>query len=75
VACAIRHMPAVVDHITAKANEMLGLIEKSQHFQVIVSTSGEQRARAYVARRDNADIHLELGDSVLLKAAVAMQGR
>src|SRR6202035_5608029 len=72
---AIRHMPGVVDYITKKANEMLGLIEKSQDFRVIVSTGGESRARAYVAPANNAGIHLEAADSVLLKAAASMEGR
>ena len=72
---AIRHMPAVVAHITAKANEMLELIEKRDDFRVIVSAGGEARARAYVAPRNNAGIHLEKADSVLLKAAAAMEGR
>ena len=72
---AIRHMPAVVAHITAKANECLNSIEKSDDFRVIVSTGGKSRARAYVAPRNNAGIHLELADSVLLKAALGMQGK
>jgi hypothetical protein len=72
---AIRHMPAVVDHITKKANEMRDLIEKSQDFRVIVSTGGESRARAYVAPANNGGIHLELADSVLLKSAAQMEGR
>lgn len=72
---AIRHMPAVVAHITAKANECLKLIEKSDDFHVIVSTGGKSRARAYVAPANNAGIHLELADSVLLKAAAAMEGK
>jgi hypothetical protein len=72
---AIRHMPAVVAYLEKKANEMLGLIEKSNDFHVIVSTSGEQRARAYVAPANGGGIHLEAADSVMLKAAAAMQGR
>jgi hypothetical protein len=72
---AIRHMPAIVDHITKKAHEMLGLIEKSQDFRVIVSTGGASRARAYVAPANNGGIHLELADSVMLKAAAAMEGK
>jgi len=72
---AIRHMPMVVAHITAKANEMKSLIEKSEDFHVIVSTGGAGRARAYVAPRNNGGIHLELADSVLLKAAASMEGR
>jgi hypothetical protein len=72
---AIRHMPAVVDYITKKAEECLELIEKSQDFRVIVSTGGEGRARAYVAPANGGGIHLEAADSVLLKAAVAMDGR
>lgn len=72
---AIRHMPVVVDHITKKANEMRDLIEKSHDFRVIVSTGGESRARAYVAPANNGGIHLELADSVLLKAAAQMEGR
>jgi hypothetical protein len=71
----IRHSPAVVAAITKKANECLNLIEKSDDFRVIVSTGGESRARAYVAPRNNAGIHLELADSVLLKAAASMAGR
>jgi hypothetical protein len=72
---AIRHLPTVVAYLEKKANEMLGLVEKSEDFRVIVSTSGEQRARAYVAPANNGGIHLEAGDSVLLKAAVNMAGR
>lgn len=72
----IRHMPAVVAAITKKANEMLSLIEKSGDFRVVVSDAGApSRARAYVAPRNNAGIHLELADSVMLKAAAAMSGR
>jgi hypothetical protein len=72
---AIRHMRIVVDHLEAKANECLGLIEKSEDFHVIVSTGGESRARAYVAPANGGGIHLEAADAVLLKAAVAMEGR
>lgn len=71
----IRHMPAVVARITAKANECLDLIEKKHDFRVVVSTGGESRARAYVAPRNNAGIHLEAADSVMLKAALSMQGK
>jgi hypothetical protein len=72
---AIRHMPIVVNHLVAKANECKDLIEKSDDFRVILSTGGESRARAYVAPANGGGIHLELADSVLLKAAVAMDGR
>jgi hypothetical protein len=72
---AIRHMPAVVDYITKKANETLDLIEKRDDFRVIVSTGGKSRARAYIAPANNAGIHLEAADSVLLKAAINMAGR
>ena len=72
---AIRHMPAVVAYLEKKANECLGLIEKSDDFHVIVSTGGESRARAYVAPANGGGIHLEAADGVLLKAAVGMEGR
>lgn len=72
---AIRHMPVVVKHLEAKANEMLQLIEKRDDFRVIVSKGGKSRARAYVIPANNGGIHLELADAVLLKAAIAMQGR
>jgi hypothetical protein len=72
---AIRHMPAVVAYLEKKANECKGLIEKSDDFQVIMSTGGESRARAYVAPANNAGIHLEAADSVLLKAAAGMEGK
>lgn len=72
---AVRHMPAVVAYITKKAEECRSLIEKSEDFHVIVSTGGESRARAYVAPANGGGIHLEAADSVLLKAAVAMEGR
>jgi len=72
---AIRHMPAVVAYITKKADECRSLIEKQDDFRVIVSTGGESRARAYVAPDNGGGIHLELADSVLLKAAMAMAGR
>lgn len=71
----IRHMPLVLERIQKKANEMVDSIEKSEHFHVIMSTGGESRARAYVAPKDNAGIHLEMADSVLLKAAAGMQGK
>lgn len=72
---AIRHMPAVVDYLTKKANECKDMIEKSDDFRVVVSTSGESRARAYVAPANGAGIHLDAADSVMLKAAAAMEGR
>lgn len=72
---AIRHMPAIVNHITKKANELKDSIEKSDDFKVIVSTGGESRARAYVAPANGGGIHLELADSVLLKAALSMEDR
>ena len=72
---AIRHMPAVVAYLQKKAEETISMIEKSQHFHVITSTGGESRARAFVAPADNAGIHLELADSVMLKAAASMAGR
>ena len=50
-------------------------IEKSDDFHVILSTTGESRARAYVAPANDGGIHLELADSVLLKAAASMTGR
>jgi hypothetical protein len=72
---AIRHMPFVVGHLDAKANECKDLIEKSDDFRVIVSTGGESRARAYVAPANGGGIHLEMADSVLLKAALSMTDR
>jgi hypothetical protein len=72
---AIRHMPAVVKYITKKAEECRASIEKSDDFHVIVSTGGEGRARAYVAPANDGGVHLELGDSVLLKAALSMEGK
>jgi len=72
---AIRHMPAVVDYLQKKAGECRGMIEHAEHFRVIMSTGGQSRARAYVAPSDNAGIHLELADSVMLKAAASMSGR
>lgn len=71
---AIRHSPQVVAHITALANLMLGSIEKDQHFKVVVQNDpNTSRPRAYVAPADSAGVHLELTDSVILKAAAAMQ--
>lgn len=72
---AIRHAPAVVDYLRKKAEECRQNIEKSDDFHVIVSTGGESRARAYVAPANAGGIHLELADSVLLKAAQSMEGR
>ena len=72
---AIRHMPGVVAYLEKKANEMLGMIEKSEDFRVIMSTGGESRARAYVAPANGGGIHLEMTESVLLKAAASMAGR
>ena len=72
---AIRHMPAVVDYLAKKAEECRNNIEKADDFRVILSTGGESRARAYVAPATDGGIHLELADSVLLKAAASMTGR
>lgn len=72
---AIRHMPAVVAYLQRKAEECRGLIEKPDDFRVILSTGGESRARAYVAPANDAGVHLEAADGVLLKAAIAMQGK
>ena len=71
---AIRHMPGVVAYTIKKANECLSMIETSHDFRVVVSY-GDSRVRAYVAPANDAGIHLELGDSVLLKAAISMGNR
>jgi hypothetical protein len=71
----IRHMPLVVDHLRDKAKQMLDMIEKKEDFRIIMSTGGVSRARAYVAPANNGGVHLEMADSVLLKAAASMQGR
>ena len=72
---AIRHAPWVLRRLKKSANDCLGLIEKSHDFHLIVSEGGESRARVYIAPANDAGIHLELADSVLLKAAVSMEGR
>jgi hypothetical protein len=72
---AIRHMPGVIAYITKKAEECRAMIEKSDDFHVVVSTGGESRARAYVAPANDAGIHLEAADAVLLKAAAGMEGK
>ena len=72
---AIRHAPWVLRYLKKKANECLGLIEKGHDFHLIVSEGGVGRARVYVAPANDAGIHLELADSVLLKAAASMLGR
>jgi hypothetical protein len=71
---AIRHHPSVVAHLDAKAEEMLEMIPKNQHYKV-TPAGGPERARTYVSVADSAGIHLECINSSLLKAAVAMAGR
>lgn len=73
---AIMHSDFVVQHITALANLMLGSIEQDQHFKVVPRTdpsTSPARPRVYVAPADSTGVHLELTDSVILKAAAAMQ--
>jgi hypothetical protein len=73
----IRNMPAVVQHITKKAHELLSDVGSS-NFEVVLSYSpdgGQQRARAYVCPSNNQGIHEELSQAVLLKAALGMAGR
>ena len=70
----IRHMQLVVDHLVKKAQECLDMT--SDHFHIVLSNNPENtRARAYVAPADDAGIHQELADSMLLKAAMNMDGR
>ena len=70
----IRHMPFIVDHLMAKAQECLDMT--SDNFHIVLSNNPEsQRARAYVAPANDAGIHQELGDSMLLKAAMNMDGK
>ena len=70
----IRHMPFVVDYLMKKAQECQAMT--SDHFHVVLSNNPDnQRARAYVAPADDAGIHQELADSMLLKAAMNMDGR
>jgi hypothetical protein len=71
---AIRHHPSVLAHLAEKAQEMLEMIPKNQHYKV-TTAGGPERARTYVSVADNAGIHLECIDSSLLKAAAAMAGR
>ncbi len=69
----IRHLPQVIRYVSIMAR--LLKIKAGTNFEVIVSTKGASRPRAYVMPRNRAGIHEELADSVLLKAALAMRGK
>jgi hypothetical protein len=69
----IRHMPQVVRYITQMAQ--LLKIRAGTNFEVIVSTKGKSRPRAYVAPKNSDGIKEELKDGVLLKAALGMRGK
>lgn len=72
---AIRHMPGVVAHMRVKALEMLELIGSDNFDYTLQNDPETQRPRAYVHPINNQGIHEELSQSVLLKAAIAMEGR
>lgn len=69
----IRHMPQVIRHIEQTAQLLRG--RAGGNFEVILSTKGASRPRAYVAPKTSEGITEELNDSVLLKAAMGMRGK
>lgn len=69
----IRHLPAVVDAVNAKAREMLSHIP-SDEFDVL-EAGGPQRYRAYVRPSSVKGYHQERKHSYILKALAAMVGR
>jgi hypothetical protein len=73
----IRHMPGVVRHLVVKANETIEMAAGGAgDFDVLLSDDPDNvRPRAYVKPANSAGIRLELSQSVLLKAAVSMEGK
>jgi hypothetical protein len=69
----IRHLPAVEAYCDEKAEELLS--EVGHHDFEVVKAGGPQRYRAYVKPVGHDGIEAELVDSVLLKAAVRMEGK
>lgn len=71
----IRHMPIVLAHMIAKANQLLSATA-SRNFRIIVQADSQtQRPRAYVVPANSKGIHEELKNAVLLKAALGMAGK
>lgn len=72
---AIRHLPIVTSHCVSKAVECQQSTG-SDNFVVITQNDPQtQRPRAYVAPRNDAGVHEELADAVLLKSALGMSGK
>jgi hypothetical protein len=69
---AIRNMEMVRRYVDAKAQQCRQLA--GENFKV-VKAGGPQRYRAYVAPANNEGVRDELSQSMLLKAALAMQGK
>lgn len=77
---AIRNLPMVKKHCDDMAQLLMvaanagGEFGSAPRFEV-VKAGGESRYRAYVAPANSDGITAELNESVLLKAALGMQGR
>lgn len=67
----IRNLPVVKQHLKEQA-EILKGYTGSENFEVIVSSRAKTRARVYVAPKNSDGIREELGQAVLLKAALAL---
>ncbi len=71
---AIRHMAAVVAHERVKGLELVAATG-SDNFDIVVQNDPEtQRARVYGAPINSEGIHEELSQSLLLRAALGMEG-
>jgi hypothetical protein len=69
---AIRHLPMVKDYCDAIAEQVAQ--RAGENFRVF-KAGGPQRYRSYVTPANSEGIREEVTESVLLKAALSMQGK
>lgn len=71
----IRHLPLVVAKLRQKAQEALEMTLSDNMKVVVQNDPDTQRPRAYVTPANRMGVHEELSESLLQKAAFAMEGR
>jgi hypothetical protein len=70
----LRHHPLVVAHMVVKAQEALAMCSDNYDY-FVQNRDDTTRARVWMHPINNEGIHEELSESLLIKAAINMQGR
>lgn len=70
----IMHSPAVVQRLTQAAQQAVDLCDSENFGVTVQNEQGTKRARAYAHPINDAGIHQEIEDRLLIKAAASMEG-